>query len=171
MPRAKTKAPSAPKRERPSSTVVDKVTPRRRVLADAILEGATLSEAARIANMHPGNAVTALKNDDVKEYLARARAEIEEVSTLKRCDVLNLFIEAIDMARTLCDPANMINGADKVAKMLGYYAPETRRIELSTEAGELHRRLRAMSDADLLEMVSKRPAKTIEGEARLVDDA
>jgi hypothetical protein len=130
------------------------ITEKRQLLADAILEGATLSEAARVADMHPNSANTALRNDDVKHYLAQARAEIESLSTLRRCDVLNLFVEAIDMARNLADPASMINGADKIAKMLGYYAPETRRIELSGDALVLHRRIRDMTDEDLVELAA-----------------
>ena len=79
---------------------------------------------------------------------------------------MNLFIEAIDMARTLADPAQMINGADKIAKMMGYYAPETKRIELTGDTAVLGNRLRNMSDQDLLEMVSRKranEAKVIEG--------
>ena len=161
-----------PKPEREDSVVMRQaennieivITQKRRALADAILEGATLSEAARIADMHPSNANVVLKNDDVKAYLAKAREEIEEISTMKRCDVLNIFIDAIEMARTLADPANMINGADKIAKMMGYYAPETKRIEISDDAKVLSNQLRNMSDADLIEMAARKRGKTIDGE-------
>ena len=149
------------KKSHPPSVVrhdVAEVNPKRKVMADAILEGATLAEAARAADIHPTHASTAMKNDDIKGYLKQAREEIEEISTLRRCDVLNLFVEAIDMARTLADPANMINGADKVAKMMGYYAPETKRIELTGDTQALSHKLRTMSDQDLLEIVSRRRA-------------
>ena len=167
MPRGKQKQ-SKPERE-PSVVTQDVteggviITEKRRIMADAILTGATLSEAARMADMHPSSAGVALRDDDVKAYLAKAREEVEELSTLKRIDVLNLFVEAIDMARTLADPANMINGADKIAKMMGYYAPETRRIEISDDAKVLSNQLRNMSDADLIELAARR-AKVIEGE-------
>lgn len=171
MPRAAKSTKAKPPREK--SVVVAPpvnndqeevvITEKRRIMADAILTGATLSEAARLADMHPSNVNTALRDDDVKAYLAKAREEIEEVSTLKRIDVLNLFVEAIDMARTLADPANMINGADKIAKMMGYYAPETKRIEISDDAKVLSNQLRNMSDADLIELAARR-AKVVEGE-------
>jgi hypothetical protein len=57
----------------------------------------------------------------------------------------------------------MINGADKVAKMLGYYAPETRRIDLSGDALVLHQRIRDMRDEDLVELASQR-ARVIDAE-------
>lgn len=157
------------KKSHPPSVVrndIAEINPKRKIMADAILEGATLSEAARVADIHPSHANTVMKNDDIKGYLQQAREEIEDISTMKRCQVLNLFIEAIDMARTLADPAQMINGADKIAKMMGYYAPETKRIELTGDTAVLGNRLRNMSDQDLLEMVSRKranEAKVIEG--------
>ena len=167
MARRKSEKVDKPKRE--DSVVVNAegdeviITEKRKIIADAILTGASLSEAARMADMHPSNAGNALRDDDVKAYLAKAREEVEELSTMKRLDVLNIFVEAIDMARTLADPANMINGADKIAKMMGYYAPETKRIEISDDAKVLSNQLRTMSDADLTELAGRR-AKVIEGE-------
>jgi phage terminase small subunit len=149
-----------PKRPRQSSALI---TEKRQTLANAILEGASLSEASRIADMHPATANTALRSDDVKQYLAKARQEIEEISTLRRCDVLNLLVEAIDMARSQGDPANMIGGAREIAKMMGYYAPETRRIELTGDSLALQRHIQDMTDADLIDLASRR-ARVIEGE-------
>jgi len=77
--------------------------------------------------------------------------------------VLNMFMEAISMARTMADPANMINGADKIAKMLGYYAPETKKIELTMDQGRLHDKIRQLSDQELMELASS-TAKVVEGE-------
>ena len=151
----KTHPPSVVTTSRPE---VAEINPKRKIMADVILEGGTLAEAARAADIHPSKASTVMKSDDVKGYLKQAREEIEDISTMRRCDVLNLFIEAIDMARTLADPGNMINGADKVAKMMGYYAPETKRIELTGDTRALSHKLRTMSDQDLMEIVSRRRA-------------
>ena len=153
------------KKEREESVVLAEINPKRKIMADAILEGATPSEAARLADMHPASASTVLKSEDIKGYLAKAREEIEEISTIKRIDVLNIFLEAIDMARTLADPAQMINGADKIAKMMGYYAPETKRIELTGDSAVLSSKIRSMSDADLLEMAARKRAS----EAKIID--
>lgn len=95
--------------------------------------------------------------------LAEARAEMTNISTMKRIDVMNLFIEAIDMARTLADPAQMINGADKIAKMMGYYAPEVKKIELTTDQNVLQSKFRQMTDEELFEIAAGN-AKVIDGE-------
>ena len=104
-----------------------------------------------------------MKEEAVKAIIARARAEIEDITTIRRVDVLTWFIGAIDMARTMADPANMVNGADKVAKMLGYYAPETKRLELTLNQEALSTKLRALSDAELMDLAAS-SAKVIPGE-------
>lgn len=139
------------------------VNPRHKIVADAIMAGASEANAMRAAGYHPSNAHGVMRTESVQQMLQESRAEVEDLTTMKRLDVLNLFIEAIDMARTLADPANMINGADKIAKMMGYYAPETKRIELSSNQSALSSKLRQMSDADLLEIAAGR-AKVIDGE-------
>lgn len=131
--------------------------------ANAILEGASASDAARAAGYHPTNAPNVMRTEEVQMALDKGRRELEDTTTIRRLDVMNIFLEAIEMSRTLADPANMINGADKIAKMMGYYAPETKRIELSGDAAVFASKLKQMSDAELMELASGK-AKVIEGE-------
>lgn len=147
-----------PKKPRDPSVVL-----KQTAFADAVLEGKSASEAARIAGYHPSNASQKMREEEIQDMLAKAREELTNVSSLKRIDVLNMFVEAIDMARTMADPGNMINGADKIAKMMGYYAPETLKLDMTTNQSALQSKLKQLSDADLLEMASGR-MKVIEGE-------
>lgn len=157
--RRKTQQSKAPKTEREPSAI----NPKLQAFANAVLEGAEPKDAARVAGFHPSSAHNAMKEEAVKDIIAKARAEIEDITTIRRIDVLNWFIEAIDMSRTMADPANMINGADKVAKMLGYYAPETKRLELTLNQEQLSSKLRALSDAELMDLAAS-SAKVIPGE-------
>lgn len=144
MPRASTAA-KKPKVERDVSVV----NPRHRIVANAIMEGHSESDALRAAGYNPNNAANVIRHESVQDMLKEARAQVEDLTTIKRLDVLNIFMEAIDMARIQADPANMINGADKVAKMMGYYAPETKLVALTTDQNVLKSKLRALSDDDL----------------------
>lgn len=148
--------------KRKPSAVVE-IDEKRKVFSDALLEGHNKSDALRAAGYHPVSADRVMRNEDVKQYLAEARSEIEDITTIKRLDVLNIFIEAIDMARTLADPSQMINGADKVAKMMGYYAPETHLVALTTDQAALSSKLKQLTDQELLQIASGH-AKVIEGE-------
>lgn len=160
MPKAYSPTKTQPKKPRKSSVVIEE---QRKVFADVLMETGNKSKAARAAGYHPSNADNVMRGEDVQQYLQDARGQIEDVSTLRRVDVLNIFMEAIDMARTLADPAQMINGADKVAKMMGYYAPETLKLEVEQNSKALSNKFRALSDAELYEIAAGR-AKVIDGE-------
>ena len=155
MPKA-----SKPKEPREPSVVVNE---KQKVFADLILEGKSKSVAARAAGYHPSNVDNVMRQEEVQHYLDEARKELTDLATIKRVDVLNIFMEAIDMARTLADPSQMINGADKVAKMMGYYAPETLKLEVEQNSKSLANKFRQLSDAELYEIAANR-AKVIDGE-------
>jgi phage terminase small subunit len=157
MPRASAQKPKPPRK--PSVVIED----QQKLFADMLAEGKSKAEAARIAGYHPSNVDNVMRQEEVQVYLEEARGQIEDVSTLRRVDVLNIFMEAIDMARTLADPSQMINGADKVAKMMGYYAPETLKLEVEQNSKSLSNKFRQLSDAELYEIAAGR-AKVIDGE-------
>ena len=139
------------------------ITLQQETFANAVLEGSNLSNAARAAGIPVASAGNVLRTNQVQMLIEEARREISNITTLKRIDVMNLFLEAIDMARTMADPANMINGADKIAKMLGYYAPETKRLELTMDQNLLQNKLRSLSDDELADLASSR-ATVVDGE-------
>lgn len=149
----------APKKEREPSVISEK----HQAYADAILTGASANTACAVSGYHPSSVGNEIRNESVRQILAEARREIQDLTTIKRLDVLNLFLEAIGMARTMADPANMINGADKICKMMGYYAPETKKIELTMDQGRLHDKIKQLSDQELMELASS-TAKVVEGE-------
>lgn len=161
MPRTRGAINKSPtKKEREKSVVIEA---KQKVFADVLLEGRSQSEAARAAGYHPANASNVMRQEEVQGYLAESRREVSDLTTIKRLDVLNIFMEAIDMARTLADPSQMINGADKVAKMMGYYAPETLKLEVENNTKALSAKFKALTDAELLEIAAGR-AKVVEGE-------
>lgn len=158
MPRAS--KPKAEKAPRQPSVAIDE---RRKIVADALLEGHSQADALRAGGYHPTNADNVMRQEDVQQYLAEARGELQDITTLKRLDVINIFIEAIDMARTLADPAQMINGAKEVGKMLGFYEPERISIENPGTVTAMAAKFKQLTDEELYEIAFKR-AKTIEGE-------
>jgi phage terminase small subunit len=141
----------------------EEIAEKHRIFANAIMEGANQSDAARAAGYHPTNATQVMRSEDVQLALAEARQQITEATTIKRLDVLNIMIEAVDMARTLADPATMIKGASEIGKMMGYYEPEKLNINVNLDENVFHSKLKQLSDAELLEIASGR-ARVVEGE-------
>lgn len=161
MPKTKGAINRAPsKAEREKSAVVDA---KQKVFADAVLEGHSQSDAARAAGYHPASAASVMRQEEIQEYLTEARREVRDLTTIRRLDVLNIFMDAIDMARTLADPAQMINGAKEVGKMMGFYEPETLKLEVEGNTRSLSAKFKALTDSQLFEIAAGR-ATVIDGE-------
>lgn len=138
---------------RKKSTVI---TARQQAYVDTVMEGGSKSDAARAAGATP-DAITGFERSAaVKNALQEARSELESVTTIRRVDVLDGLMDSIEMARILGEPSSMISGWKEIAKIMGYYAPETKRIELSTEQAGVQKKLEMLSDAELLGMLQKR---------------
>ena len=141
------------------------IAPTAKAIADAVLDGHTLTEAAGIAGCTVQNAHHHVKNSQtVKEYLATHRSALSDTVQLKRADVITGFMEAIDTARLAADPGAMIRGWAEIGKMLGLYEPEVKKIEISATQRNISSKYEVMSDEDLLAIAEGRVGETIEGE-------
>jgi hypothetical protein len=79
-----------------------------------------------------------------------AKSSLAEAMDLTREDVLGGFEDAANIARTKEDPMGMISAYREIAKMLGYYEPEVKRVEHQLIENKEYERL---SDKKLLEML------------------
>jgi len=122
-----------------------------RFVAEYLVDGNGTRSAVAAGYGRAGARVAAcrqLAKDNVQEALqARQRADATRLST-QREDVLHGLLEAVDKARARPDPAAMISGWRKIGRMLGFYTPEVKRVQVSAdrEADAELRRYEAMSD-------------------------
>lgn len=65
------------------------------------------------------------------------------------------LLDAIDRARLAGEPNTEINGWKEVSKMMGFYAPEIKKIDLTVTQGNLKSKFEQMSDQELLELASR----------------
>jgi hypothetical protein len=82
----------------------------------------------------------------------RQKCDVRRLS-IAREDALQGFLEAIERAREQNDPNAMIAGWRAVSRLLGFDAPQLRRVELRT-GGDLRASFEAMSDAELTALAS-----------------
>ena len=81
-------------------------------------------------------------------------ATINTDTRVTRADVLRGFEEAIDLARSRSNPAEMLAGWREIAKMCGYYAPEGKEVRVNVAVSALHDEIAGMSDAELLALIT-----------------
>lgn len=144
---------------RPKSAIL---SDKEQKLVDAKMSGLSDTAALKAAGITNTNSTSALRTQRVKEALAHARTDVRSASSLSRLDVIEGIMEAIDMARQMAEPGTMINGYDKLAKIIGAYEPETKKIEVSLSGEYLLHRMERMSSEELLAIAEGR--MTIEGE-------
>ena len=121
-------------------------------LVDACGTPAAIRAGVAAAGAHVW-ASRALRKAKVSAALqARQTADAARL-LLRREDVLNGLQEAINQAREQGNPAAMIRGWSEIAKLMGLYAVETKRVEVNAAGQGVMGRLELMSDAELLGII------------------
>lgn len=134
-------------------------TRQLRFVDEYLLDGNGAAAAVR-AGYAPGSAkVTAcrlLANANLQAVLRVRQEALRVEHQLSRERVVREILEAIDMARCRYDPGTMIRGLSEIARMLGFYEPERRQVRLTQDEAAIKHRLAAMSDEELLKVISSR---------------
>lgn len=149
VPKNREKQITAP---RPQSILL---TEQQAAFVDATMLGADRVEAARAAGYSQpmGDGAKVEKTKAVQAALAAARSELSSATQITRADVIDGFMEAINIAKLAADPSAMIKGWSETAKVLGLYAPEVKKIEMSMNQKRLASKYEAMSDQELLDII------------------
>lgn len=95
---------------------------------------------------------------NVLKLKAEYEAKYEAEAQMSRKRVMDGFLEAIEMAKLMAEPASMISGWREIAKMCGYMAPIEHKVKMDVSGNVTMQTLTAMSDAELLEMIEKGPS-------------
>lgn len=130
------------------------------MFVNAVMEGKSRHQAA-VAAGYP-NSTGFDRSTAVKEEIARARAEVSDLTTLKRLDVIEGIMDGVQIARLQADAGNVIKGWTEIAKILGHYAPEVKQVNLTIGQERLLHKFQALSTEDLLAIAE---GAVIDGEA------
>ena len=74
---------------------------------------------------------------------------------MDRKKVIDMQLEAYEMAKTMAEPATMVSAAREIGKICGLYEPK--KVEVSVNGSVQHEihRFEAMSDDELLKLLSQ----------------
>lgn len=143
------------------------MTPKKEKLVEALADGMSIAKASEVAGYATDSgAYHALRDQELREHLALARSELKDATKLKRIDIIEGMLDAIQHAKMCSDPGTMIRGYAEIAKMLGFYEPEKKILEVTTNQGRIRQKFEIMSDEELLEIMD---GTVIEGESHVVN--
>lgn len=116
--------------------------------------------AARLAGFKdPAKAVQNIrKNTMIEQDILQDLQNQTLESRYNREEVLSVIDEGINMGRIACDGMTMIRGAQEVNKMQGFYAPETKVIDLNADVNVRVHQLQSMNEEDLLAALGQKPS-------------
>lgn len=136
---------------RPQSIVL---TEKQAIFVEEVLSGVnadTAAERAGYKGRDMGSSVE--KTVAVQKALRSARDELSSAAQISRADVIDGIMEAINLARLGADPGTMVKGWTEIGKMLGHYAPEVKRVEITDNQKRLQSKFTSMTDAELLQVI------------------
>jgi phage terminase small subunit len=147
------------------------ITKQQDAYVEGILDGKSKSDAALDAGYsHASSSHTIERRAAVQQALAERREELSSATQITRAGVLNGILDAIEMARTMADPQAMLAGYRDISKMMGFNAPEVKKLEITASQGRLRHKMQSLSDEELLRLAEGEDVDgVIEGECRVVE--
>lgn len=114
--------------------------------------------AVRAGYSRAGCRVTAHKllteHNAVKAAISASRALDSQRLEIDRLGAIQAFLEAFTVAREQGNPAAMIGAMREVGRMLGFYAPARRQVEMAVRDGQGP--IELMTDAELVAAIEAR---------------
>ena len=94
-----------------------------------------------------------LTKPDIQAVLQEKQAAIAHKLQITREGVVKGLLEAVEMGRLLQNPAAMVSALASVAKLLGFYSPEIKQVQLTPAQKDNYQDLSVWSDAQLLSAI------------------
>lgn len=144
-----------------------KITKQQAKYVEERAKGKTKQASALLAGyvVDPNLDVHVEDYPTVKEQLAKVRKELAENAQITKEEVVEMLMDAARMAKVLGDPTGMVAAARELGKMLGFYAPEVKKVTHGLDKNSLRAVLDEMTDEDLIRIANSR---AIEGESKVV---
>lgn len=93
------------------------------------------------------------KMPNILALKAKYQAEFEAASMMTKKKVMDMHLEAFEMAKLMAEPATMVSAAREVGKLCGYYEPQKVQVDLNVTQNVLMGRVNQLSDAELIKII------------------
>jgi len=140
------------------------LTEKQKLFVKAWANGDSLPNAClRAGYSDDGLAYRLARMPNILALKAQYEAKYEEEAQMTRKKVMDGFLEAIDMAKLMAEPATMVSGWREIAKMCGYMAPVEHKMKVDVSGNVVLDRMNSMSDAELLKVITAGAQAALEG--------
>lgn len=95
-----------------------------------------------------------LTKPDIQAVLQARKAELAKEFQITRQGIIQGLLEAVNMGREQQNPSAMVTALREISRMMGFNAPEVKRVELTATQDSAHPNLTSWSDTQLLEAIA-----------------
>lgn len=148
--------------------IYQELSPQQRTAVEALTMGMNKRQAAEKANVHVATVAKWLKQSHIQRYMSQLQTDTSDMISVTKPKVVQMLMEAIEDAKLQADPGVQIKGLRELGLMLGFYAPEEKRISYTNTEAQIQRSLTEMSEKDLLAMAGN-ATNVIEGDFKRVE--
>lgn len=137
---------------------VDKpLTDKQKAFVKFWAEGESITSAMHRAgyNEQPSYGYRMAKMPNVLAEYQRLKQAYEDAAQMTRKKVMDMHLEAFEMAKLMAEPASMVSAAREIGRMCGYYEPVKQKIEVSVTGEVVSRRMETMDTQDLIKLVTE----------------
>lgn len=136
------------------------LTDKQKLFVKLWAQGESITSASHRAGYGDGASLAyrMVRMPNILKLYEEEKAAYEASVGMTRKRVMEGFLEGIEMAKLMAEPASMISGWREVAKMCGYYEPIKVKLDPSSPGSQILQRLERLSDEELLKLIyAKQP--------------
>ena len=123
--------------------------------AQAWATGESISSAAlRAGYADDAIGYRLVRMPNVRRAYDAEKRKYEEACQMTRKKVMDMHLEAFEMAKLMAEPASMVSAAREIGRMCGYYEPVKHQVSVNVQGEVAVRQLNAMSDSELLKLIT-----------------
>ena len=137
---------------------VDKpLTTQQRLFVQHWAKGETIPNAMARAgyNDQPSYGYRMAKMPNILALYNEEKRLYEEASQMTRKRVMDMLVDAYDMAKLMSEPASMVSAAREVGRMCGYYEPTKTQVNVTVNGQVSIDRMSRLSDDELLKIIEQ----------------
>lgn len=147
----------------------EQLSPKQKMFIKYMAEGDTQANSCVRAGCTPTSARTIgaqwMKVQSIRDAIELERISYREESKITKRKIMEMHMEAFDMAKLMSEPATMVSAAREMGKLCGYYEPK--KVDLTVSVSGQIEHMNKMTDAQLLEIINKGLTPLLEHEESL----
>lgn len=120
-------------------------------------EGDSISNAMVKAgyNEQPSYGYRMKEMPNIQVYYQKIKKEYEEAGRMTKKKVMDMQMEAFEMAKLMSEPSSMVAAAREIGKLCGYYEPTKLNINMNVAGNVTMQSMEKLSDAELIRLIEE----------------